>query len=255
MQTGAAGVRWWLWPNVLALDAPAVAVIWQRFLGDAFGVDVPLAASVVLAFVVWGIYLVDRRLDGVQAATNQPRHHFAKQHATLVSVLAAFAFLTAAALAVTLPLAYLAAGAIIALLVVGYLALVHLVKAPLDGGKELLVGVLFAAGVSIPLIASDAAPQSWLPAVVGFGLLCWLNCRLIERWEAAADHHAIREVLLNVSVVICALLCRPWVEAALLVSALSLYMLELLRSRIISRCAPALADATLLTPLVGWWFL
>ena len=56
-------VPWWLWPNLLGLDAPAVAVVWQRFLADASGVAVPVAASAVLALVVWGIYLTDRRLD------------------------------------------------------------------------------------------------------------------------------------------------------------------------------------------------
>ena len=56
----AATIPWWLWPNVLALDAPTVAVVWQRFLGWAFDSPVPAVASVVLGLTVWSIYLADR---------------------------------------------------------------------------------------------------------------------------------------------------------------------------------------------------
>jgi hypothetical protein len=30
-----AGLRWWLWPTILSLDAPLVAVLWQRLVGAA----------------------------------------------------------------------------------------------------------------------------------------------------------------------------------------------------------------------------
>jgi hypothetical protein len=253
MQPGAAGVRWWLWPNVLALDAPAVAVVWQRFLGDTFGVEVPVAASVVLGLVVWGIYLVDRRLDGVHAATSQPRHRFAKQHANLVTLLAVFAFLLATVLAATLPFAYLTAGGIIAVLVAGYFALVHLVKAQLDGGKELLVGVLFAAGVAIPLIASGVEPRLSLPAVVGFGLACWLNCRLIERWETGSAQELIIESVLGISVVACGAVSQRPITFPLGATAVLLLLLHVLNRRIGSEPARVLADVALLTPLLAWW--
>ncbi|MFO0825926.1 MAG: hypothetical protein U0792_22875 [Gemmataceae bacterium] len=254
MEPGAVGVRWWLWPNVLALDAPVVAVIWQRFLGDTFGVSVPVPASVVLGLVVWGIYLVDRRLDGEHAATNQPRHQFAKQRASLVTLLAVFAFLTAIVLAVTLPFAYLTAGGIVAILVAGYFALVHLVKAPLNGGKELLVGMLFAAGVAIPLLASGVQARAWLLALVGFGLACWLNCRLIERWETGSAQELFIESILGMFVVVCGAMSQRPITLALGATAVLLLLLHVLHRRIGSDAARVLADVALLTPILAWVF-
>src|SRR5947208_1712495 len=64
---------WWLWPNLLALDAPAVAVTWQLFLAAKAPVAVPLAASVVLALVVWGVYLTDRAVDAATGTTGSDR--------------------------------------------------------------------------------------------------------------------------------------------------------------------------------------
>jgi hypothetical protein len=72
-----APVPWWLVPNVLALDAPAVAVAWQRFLGRQAGVAVPWAATAALAAAVWAVYLADRRLDARRGRLDADRHRAA----------------------------------------------------------------------------------------------------------------------------------------------------------------------------------
>lgn len=253
MELEATEIRWWLWPNVLAFDAPAVAVIWQRFLAAAFGVSVPVAASVVLALVVWGIYLVDRWLDARRANANQPRHRFAAKNSKLITTLAVFAFLVAGSLALVLPWAYFIAGGLVAGLVTGYLGLVHLAKAPLYGGKELLVALLFAAGVAIPLIASDVDVWAWLPAVGGFGLACWLNCRLIERWESSPTNSAGWEMCLGLPIVACGVLSPRLVGIMLGMSAGLLLMLHVVHRRTGLELARVLADVALLTPLVEWF--
>ena len=84
---------------------------------------------------------------------------------------------------------------------VGYFALVHRPKAGVAAGKELLVGVLFAAGVAVPLLASGVRPAAWLPAVAGFGCACWLNCRLIDRWEEGTAGAGVGEALIAVAAI------------------------------------------------------
>ena len=253
--TAAPELPWWLWPNVLALDAPAVAVVWQRFLGWAFGSAVPMAASVVLGLTVWGIYLADRWWDARSGAIHQPRHHFAAAHPWLIGLLAALALVVAAAFTFVLPGAYLAVGGAVAVLVTGYFGLVHLLKpnaVTARGGKEMLVGLLFAAGVAVPLVASGHDAIRWVPATAGFGVICWLNCRVIDRWEGEVTGDDNREPSLGITaVVLSSLVPRP-VAFALAAAAALLLAVHLAQPRIGSKLGRVLADLVLLTPLLVW---
>ena len=60
----APRIPWWLWPNVLSLDAPLVAVFWQAGLAKAHKVAVMPSLHLTLFLAVWLIYMVDRVLDG-----------------------------------------------------------------------------------------------------------------------------------------------------------------------------------------------
>jgi hypothetical protein len=40
--------------------------------------------------------------------------------------------------------------------------------------------------VAVPLLAAGPPAPAWLPSVAAFGAVCWLNCRLIDRWESVA---------------------------------------------------------------------
>ncbi|MBA4189481.1 MAG: hypothetical protein C0467_15945 [Planctomycetaceae bacterium] len=242
---------WWLWPNVLALDAPTVAVIWQRFLADAFEVAVPVAASLVLGLVVWGIYLFDRMLDGVRSGQTQHRHRFAARHSKLVTTVAGLAFLVAGLLTPLLPWPYLLAGGITAVLVAAYLAVIHLAGVPHVGGKECLVGVLFATGVGIPLIASSVSPSAWLPALVGFGFACWFNCRLIDECEQMRHPSSTRDWYLGFAITGCALFSPLTVAVALVLANGLLLVLHFAQTRH-GNTINALADVALLTPSAVW---
>lgn len=54
---------WWLWPHVLSLEAPLVAVLWQAALAHAHGIRLTPLLSAGLALACWVIYLLDRTLD------------------------------------------------------------------------------------------------------------------------------------------------------------------------------------------------
>jgi hypothetical protein len=63
---------WWLWPHVLSLEAPLVAVLWQRALAHAHGIRLTPMLDAGLALACWVIYVIDRTLDtfAVQTPAN-----------------------------------------------------------------------------------------------------------------------------------------------------------------------------------------
>lgn len=249
-----APVPWWLVPNVLALDAPLVAVVWQRFLTGRFGIAVPVAASVALAAVVWAVYLADRTLDARRGALDADRHQLAarRPHAFLVAFAVAIGTATVAAL--RLPSAYSRAGLVVGGGVVGYLVLVHLAggRKRLSGAKELLVGIGFAAGVGIPLAVGDPPVADWLPAVVAFAGLCWLNCRLIDHWESPGPPQSLRlDLALGVGLVAGSFALPSAVGLAVILAVGGLLLVHVCcRHR--PRMARVLVDLALLTPLFTW---
>jgi hypothetical protein len=247
---------WWLWPNVLALDAPAVAVSWQVFLASVAGVAVPLAASAVLALVVWAVYLVDRGLDASCGADGSDRHRAAGRNPVAWIVTSAVAIFSATVLALTtLPRSYLHVGFAIAAVTVGYFSAVHVVRAKriLDRGmKELSVGVVFALGVALPLIAEAEPVADWLPGVVAFAGLCWLNCLLISVWEdgPVAGPPVWVAVVAGSVAVGAAFRAQLPIAVAVLASTAGLALLYAARGHLSVRVLRVLADAVLLSPLL-----
>jgi hypothetical protein len=229
---------WWLVPNLLALDAPAVAVVWQRFLGDA----VPVAASVVLGLTVWGVYLADRALDSRRAHATD-RHRFAARHFWAFAALAPIALAAAGTLAwLALPVETLTTGAGVAAAVGVYFAAVHAGRLP--GGKEVVVGTLFGVGVGLTAAAG--------PAVVAFAGLCVANCALISRWESAPDRPAAWLPAAAAAVAgVASGFSDARVSLAVAAALLLLGVLHLVRRRLGQAALRVLADAALLTPLLA----
>lgn len=247
-------IPWWLVPNLLALDAPAVAVVWQRFLASRFGVPLHFPISVTLALTVWGIYLLDRGWDARRGQCDTERHRWAGRHHRLILGLTALAFLAVGTALAFLPVDVVTAGAAVAAGVAGYLGTVHWVAPRLvasHGFKELLVGIGFAAGVTVPLLASPHFRLAWLLAVAAFGGVCWLNCRLIDRWEsrqpAGAYELALAAGALSLGV------AAPTDVTAAIAGALALLLaVHLLLGHRRPRAARVLADVVLLVPLAAW---
>ena len=242
-----------MFPNAAALDAPVVAVVWQRFLADRFGVSVSCAASAALAAVVWAVYLGDRWLDARRGARTTDRHVAAARYPGVVAAGAALATGLAVVAAITLPTSYLWCGAWVAFGVALYLALIHaaaggLRRAP--GAKEFLVGIGFAAGVAVPLMADGPPAGVWLPAVAALAGLCWLNCRLIDRWESATPGPAWQEALLAAAVVGGSVGLPTAIGLAIAGAVAALVVVHLIWGRS-PRPARVLADVALLTPLAA----
>jgi hypothetical protein len=244
----------WLLPHVLALDAPVVAAVWQRFLGVAYGITVPVAATVSLVAVVWCIYLLDRLWDARRPShPNTDRHRFAARHPRILVGLAVITFAVGATSAALLPIRYILIGLGVAAAVGGYLLAVHWLKtrAGSRGWKELLVGGVFAAGVAVPLAAESAA-FDWLPAVGSFGMACWWNCRLIDRWEEGRTTGRTVGRVVGLGAAILAVYSPLPVRLALLAALVLLLFVDAVAPRIGLRVARVLADVVLLTPWAVW---
>lgn len=189
-----SAVPWWLWWNILSVDAPMVAVAWAAVFGGARGGTLPVADAVVLFLAVWIIYIGDRVLDA-WATTNdaelRERHYFCERHcAGLVTLLGLAGGVVFWLTAEYLPAAERNAGLILGVVLLLYLAGIYVVRERFTRilPKEIAVGTLFAVGVTLPRW-SQGAEFSWHAGVlcVFFALLCCLNCLSIECWEHRSD--------------------------------------------------------------------
>jgi hypothetical protein len=76
-------IPWWLWLNVLSLDAPLVAVLWQAALARVSGVALPDGCHLALGLAVWVIYILDRVLDSYSTSPQSVttvRHAFYRRY-------------------------------------------------------------------------------------------------------------------------------------------------------------------------------
>jgi hypothetical protein len=87
MQTACSPrIPWWLWINVLSLDAPLLAVVWQAALAKVHHVTLMPGCHIALGLAVWVVYMVDRVLDSFgkeNASLLTARHAFYLRHRRL----------------------------------------------------------------------------------------------------------------------------------------------------------------------------
>lgn len=268
--------RPWIWPGLLSLDAPIVAVLWLLLFGAVLRVHVPAVDMAVLAMAVWLIYVADRILDSFregERAPLAPRHQFYREYRAAFALPFCAVLLLAAWMTWTrLDERTLRAGVGLAAIVAAYFGVVHLAgnKAQAWFPKELAVAGLFCAGTCLPLATRIRRPTAAeLTVFAGFVLIACMNTALIEYAEwitlregDAEEPHALTMtvarhiVLLGIGAGVLALgamaaqafqTLRP-VLLAEAGSAFALAALGMGRRRISSYMLRASADAVLCTP-------
>src|SRR5580658_6901540 len=92
----------WLWFNLLSLDAPLIALVWQDFLARCYPTVLHPTGRAVLGLTVWAIYLADRLLDVrfPASAAESVRHQIYRRHRVFAQTL--FAIVVCIDLVVTL---------------------------------------------------------------------------------------------------------------------------------------------------------
>jgi hypothetical protein len=240
--------RIWLWPNLLSLDAPVVALLWQLLFARCFHVAVEPLPSILLALAVWLIYAADRTIDSFTGTDLRPRHEFYRRHWRALLPLWIAAFASGAALAVTrLDRAMFYQGCLLGAAVVGYFAVVHL--GALQRTKEAAVAVLFALGATLSAWPNVRTVAD-VAAIALFSCLCWINCVAIERWESESGWPiAGASAMVAICAAPLAFSGRPVLGAAVAASAVCFVILDRSRARFSTDALRVLADVALLSPL------
>ena len=266
--------------HLLSLDAPTVAALWCWSFGKVAHVELPALAPWLLAVGTWLVYVADRILDGLDSENRdrlRERHYFYLQHRTaflvaggVISPFFAWAVFTLLSPAVRFEDAAVFAVAALYFLLVH----VHGRKAERWLPKELAVGVLFAAGTTVPVWARASGERlALVPVVAVFAILCWLNCVAIESWEDStwrgatpaahsttiwAGKHlqtlALSTAVLSLGLAFVSMRdgTRICFFLASAMSALLLFWLARRRQYLSVMQVRISADAALLTPLLFW---
>lgn len=272
-----AALRYW---HLASLDAPTVAAVWS--LAFAWVAGVRLAAWVIALQVltVWTVYVGDRLLDARAALLQRAnpseqlaedlreRHYFHWRYRHILAPAACVAACVAACIAARfMPSVVKERDSLLAAASALYFTRVHTGRVRRILRKELLVGILFAAGCALP----SSSPAIAIPAIF-FAALAWLNCWAIEIWEtdtweagkeksekiplAAPRQAPLRPIAIGLacaSFIVAAILLpfTPRAAAMLVSAALSALLLAILdraRKRMTVVAVRALADLVLLTP-------
>ena len=250
--------RPWLWPNLLSLDAPVVALLWQLLFVRCFHGSLGVLPAALLAVAVWLIYVADRTLDAWRGVTDQPRHEFYGRHWRAVLPIWIVTLGGGVWLAWSrLPERLFFEGAVVALCTGLYLAAVHLTPGLLRraGSKESAVAVLFGLGASLAAWPGVQTSSDVL-AIVLFSILCWMNCAAIEDFEHGRELRPSVIAAAGLVAMIAACLLqnhRPILGGAETAGALGLVVLDRLRGRYSADAMRVLADVVLLTPVVFLW--
>jgi len=247
--------RPWLWPNLLSLDAPIVALLWQLLFVRCFHGSLGMLPAALLALAVWLIYVADRTLDALRGSIERPRHEFYRRYWRTVLPIWIGALGTGAWLAWSrLPGALFVEGVAVASGTGLYLAAVHLSPGLLRraNSKESAVAVLFGLGASLAAWPGVQTTSDVL-AILLFSCLCWMNCAAIEDWEHGREPRSSVIAAAGLVAFVAAFFLRehrPILGGAETAGALGLVLLDRLQGRYSPEALRVLADVVLLTPIL-----
>jgi hypothetical protein len=251
--SAATRARWWLWPTILSLDAPAVVVLWQGLIARSASAPVRPPEAVVLGCSVWLAYSADRWIEGWRLAPESiltHRHRFHQRWrwpmlALWVGVLGVDVLEAARGL----PAAEFWAGALVLLPVSAYLLSHQLVhrRSRWRAPKEICVALLLGAGAAVFPAGRPGSDIAGMAAPLAlFVLLCFSNCALISVWEDEVDRsHGQTSLALQFGRAAALSRALPWAIAA---ASAAVLLAGVPRARAGSACAAA---SGLLLGLVG----
>lgn len=244
--------RWpvWLWLNLLSLDAPLVAILWQDHLSRSLPCLIRPPARIVLALTVWAVYLADRLIDVRGPAPNNEsaRHSFYRSHRRGISLL--FLLVIAAdglTAAFWLRPQVFSLGLWLAAGVATYLLLYPLARRH-GWHKRVFAGVLFSAGIFLAPATLLPLETLLLPAAL-FAALCTANLFLIQALHRGRIP-PWKWLLLASLAILPLLTAASAFQHAIAASAAALCVLAFFGLKLETEKRRVLADAALLSPLL-----
>ena len=264
----------WLWPNLLGLDAPIVAVCWQWLFMRVFGIPFPPVFHLILGLSVWCIYLADRLYDAfrsrkaLKAGTDRllfTRRNFGP---LLVTVL------IAGCVNLFLILRYIPEKLLVNGLITAAAVFIYYVlrisgssRATSLVPREILCGFLFAIGTAIAPFTFSDLTVTLLISISLLGMLFSVNCILISIWEreadlaaedlsiASAESRIVPRIAALTTVIAltagCVTFFADWqLYLAIALAAAGLRLILLFQNHLSLLTLRVLADTVLLTPLL-----
>lgn len=277
----------WLWPNVLSLDAPIVAMVWLAMFSGAWIPFQEWQAYPALGFGVWGVYLFDRLMDIKLLDPADPRlglrHEFIRRHEGIMKWVAFGAMLACAGIILfTLPTALIGQDLLSGsraqfgyifpamLMVVGFFSITVASAGSQDipHVRNLIAGLAFSYGTGmlahVQLGMEGIMHLLLSPEMLCFALLCAVNISAIHFWENSRrsqdlDFKAAHELALTLPLAVLGgasilfarsdddTVVRPFFYAVLISAAL-LFILNRIRSRFSLDSLRVLADVAMIVP-------
>ncbi|MDB4353760.1 hypothetical protein N9Z02_00485 [Akkermansiaceae bacterium] len=265
---------WWLWPNLLSLDAPLVALAWFWMFAKAWGVvSLPVSLPITMALAVWAVYALDRIVDSRKSrprAALERRHFFHQRYRWIFisAVCAATAWALFASLTI-LSQTVLFYGLFVGFLVVCYFVIAIFQRSDQHTGilKNGLAGLTFSYGVAAGVHAYSPVvsfPQMvFSQEVILFGGLCILNMTAIDFWELEGEDGDDASALIGTGSLLLGGLAmffsgrsdafnRPFFYAVL-VGAAGIYILNKMRNRLDQDGRRLWVDLVLFFPVGIYW--
>jgi|TARA_B110000495_G_C23038070_1_gene620873 hypothetical protein len=284
-------VPWWLWPNLLSLDAPLVALAWAWMFSKAWGVrSLPWELWVTLGVSVWIVYALDRIIDArrsIDPGDLETRHRFHKKYA---KVFMAGIFLGGLwcihSVLFSLAQTVLQYGLFVILCSGVYFALT--LNRPRSGhagiGKNLVAGLTFAYGASAGVHAySPILPfgdMVFSSEVLLFAAFCVFNMTAIDFWQLEGEEDEDAAAVLNMGTLLIGGIAmfiymstlkresiffyedfyheqafyKPF-AVGLLVGAASLFLLNQARRRFEADAYRVLVDVAVVAPVFVFWVM
>lgn len=269
----------WLYPNLLSLDAPLVAVAWLYVFAKTWRLGYhPWEAYASLGMAVWVLMVADRLLDATMAGGNEAamesRHAFHWRHRRWFKLaLMVVVPLMIALVVLRMPVAiykYLLPGGV---MVAGFFGLALLSSQDpreISHSKNVIAGAAFAFGTAITAhvyrYQYDIYDLLFSREFLCFAVLCILNISAICLWqrnarspdrETSASHDLsltlplilLAGVALSHAVMERELTTRPFFYAILTGAGL-LYVLNRCRNRFGTDALRVLADVAMLGPVL-----
>lgn len=242
----------WLWMNLLSLDAPLVAVVWQDFLARVHPSVLRPAGRWALGLTVWAIYLADRLMDARLPASGEQTipHQFYRKNARLAKLMLAGALGADFLIGLfALRAAVFANGLFVVAGVVTYLGAFAAGRFS-PRWKTPAAAILFTAGVFLVAWTGTTSPGARLGMLaVTFATLCLANLVLIKRWEEGNPTVSTGMWILLLALASAFFGASRW-YAAIALSSTGLAALSFRGDRISAAARRVLADAVLLSPLL-----
>ena len=251
--------------HLFSLDAPTVAVVWTAFFARVSHSAVPAGELLALFLAVWLLYVADRLLDARSATPDafelQPRHTFHQLHRRALLIASALAASALLPLTLHLPTPDLHLDLALAAALALWFLLIHRLAPARTLPKELTTGLFFAAATLAPTLIRRPSTALVADALL-FAALCTVNGLAITAWEAyplstTRAHRQLSGALIALALAAfsLAVLTHNLSLLAVALAAAGLLLLHTARARLHPTTLRALADLSLLTPILLWPFL